>query len=171
MHTIMCAYIMTISSKHKETKRMKKTYHLTSDGKVELEAELKELIAKRSEIAEKIANARDYGDLSENAEYDAAREEQGILESRITEVEEILQNADIIKPTKSGTVHVGSTVVLKNGSLVKYQVVGPVEADPLEGKISNESPIGAALMGKKAGEKVTITTPKGETTYEIKEVK
>ncbi len=150
---------------------MKKTYHLTTDGKVELENELKELIEKRSEIAEKIANARDYGDLSENAEYDAAREEQGILESRIAEVEDILLNADIIKPTKSSTVKVGSTVDLENGKKVTYQVVGPVEADPMAGKISNESPIGAALMGKKAGDKVVITTPKGETTYHVKDVR
>lgn len=149
---------------------MKKQYQLTPEGKVELEGELAELIAKRSDIAEKIANARDYGDLSENAEYDAAREEQAMLESRITEVEEILQNADIIKATKSSTVKVGSTVQLKNGSKVTYRIVGPVEADPMEGKISNESPIGQALMGKKAGDKVTITTPKGETTYTVEVV-
>lgn len=149
---------------------MKKQYQLTPEGKVELEGELTELIAKRSDIAEKIANARDYGDLSENAEYDAAREEQAMLESRITEVEEILQNADIIKATKSSTVKVGSTVQLKNGSKVTYRIVGPVEADPMEGKISNESPIGQALMGKKAGDKVTITTPKGETTYTVEVV-
>ena len=149
---------------------MKKQYHLTAEGKVELEAEHAELIAKRSEIAEKIANARDYGDLSENAEYDAAREEQGILESRIIELEDILQNADIIQPTKSSTVRVGSTVHLENGKKVVYQVVGPVEADPLEGKISNESPIGAALMGKKVGDKVRITTPKGQVVYSIEAV-
>ena len=146
---------------------MKKHYHLTAEGKADLEIELSELIANRSDIAEKISNARDYGDLSENAEYDAAREEQGLLESRIAEVEEILQNADIIKPTKSSTVKVGSTVELKNGSKVTYRIVGPVEADPLEGKISNESPIGEALMGTKAGDKVTIKTPKGETTYTV----
>ncbi len=149
---------------------MKKQYQLTPEGKAELETELSELIAKRSEIAEKIANARDYGDLSENAEYDAAREEQAMLESRINEVEDILQNADIIKATKSSTVKVGSTVQLKNGSKVTYRIVGPVEADPMEGKISNESPIGQALMGKKAGDKVTITTPKGETTYTVEVV-
>lgn len=149
---------------------MKKQYHLTVEGKTELEAELTELIAKRSEIAEKIANARDYGDLSENAEYDAAREEQGMLETRIAELEEILKNADIIKPTKSSTVKVGSTVHLSNGKKVTYQVVGPVEADPLEGKISNESPIGAALIGKKVGDKVTITTPKGQVVYSIEAV-
>ncbi len=150
---------------------MKKTFHITLEGKKELETELEELKGRRGAIAEKIANARDYGDLSENAEYDSAREEQGLVESRVAEIEDILQNADIIKPTKSSTIKVGSTVVLKNGSLVTYQIVGPVEADPLEGKISNESPIGSALMGKKEGEKVTIKTPKGETTYEVKEVK
>lgn len=147
---------------------MKKQYHLTTEGKVELETELSELKNRRTEIAEKIANARDYGDLSENAEYDAAREEQAQLESRVSELEEILQNADIIKPAKSnGTIQVGSTVDLKNGKSVTYQIVGPVEADPLEGKISNESPIGAALMGKKEGDNVTIETPKGSVTYSI----
>lgn len=150
---------------------MKKTYHITAEGKKELEIELEELKGRRSAIAEKIANARDYGDLSENAEYDSAREEQGLVESRVAEIEDILQNADIIKPTKSSTIKVGSTVVLKNGDKVTYQIVGPVEADPLEGKISNESPIGSALMGKKVGDKAVIKTPKGETTYTIEEVK
>ena len=150
---------------------MKKVYHITIEGKAELEAELEELKGRRSEVAEKIANARDYGDLSENAEYDSAREEQGLVESRVAEIEDILQNAEIIKATKSSTIKVGSTVVLKNGSVVTYRIVGPVEADPLEGKISNESPIGAALMGKKEGDKVTSNTPKGETTYTVKEVK
>lgn len=149
---------------------MKKQYHLTAEGKVELETELAELISNRGGIAEKIANARDYGDLSENAEYDAAREEQASLETRIAELEDILKNADIIKPTKSSTIKVGSTVLLENGNKVSYQVVGPVEADPLEGKISNESPIGAALIGKKVGEKVTITTPKGQVVYSIEAV-
>ncbi len=145
---------------------------MTQDGKVELETELSELKNRRTEIAEKIANARDYGDLSENAEYDAAREEQAQLESRVAELEEILQNADIIKPAKSnGTVQVGSTVDLKNGKKVTYQIVGPVEADPLEGKISNESPIGSALMGKKVGEKVTIETPKGSVSYTVEDVR
>jgi len=141
---------------------------LTTDGKIELETELNELKSRRSEIAEKIANARDYGDLSENAEYDAAREEQAQLESRVSELEEILQNADIIKLSKSnGTVQVGSTVELEDGKRVKYQIVGPVEADPLEGKISNESPIGSALMGKKVGDKVSIKTPKATVTYTV----
>lgn len=150
---------------------MKKIYHLTDEGKKELELELSELKDQRGSVAQKIANARDYGDLSENAEYDAAREEQAQVESRVAEIEDILLNADIIKPGKSnGTVQVGSTVDLSNGKNVTYQIVGPVEADPLEGKISNLSPIGSALIGKKVGEKVVITTPKGVTSYEIKKV-
>lgn len=151
---------------------MKKVYQITAEGKAELEKELTELKERRAEIAEKIAAARDYGDLSENAEYDAAREEQGIVETRVIEIEDILQNFELIKPKKAnGVVHVGSTVDLHNGKKVTYTVVGPVEADPLEGKISNESPIGAALMGKKTGDKVTITTPKGEITYTIEAIR
>lgn len=149
----------------------KKVYQITIEGKTELEQELVELNERRGEIAEKIAAARDYGDLSENAEYDAAREEQGIVETRVLEIENILQNHEIIKPVKSnGIVRVGSTVELENGKKVTYKIVGPVEADPLDGKISNESPIGAALMGKKKGDKVVITTPKGETTYTVTDI-
>ena len=147
---------------------MKKTYQLTNEGRAELEAELNQLKGRRGDIADKIAEARDYGDLSENAEYDAAREEQGLVESRISEIEDILMNAEIIKGGSKSKVSLGSVVELKTGKkTVKYTVVGPVEADPLEGKISNESPIGSALFGKKVGDSVTITTPKGETTYEI----
>lgn len=149
---------------------MKKVYQITAEGKAELEKELAELKERRSEIAERIAAARDYGDLSENAEYDAAREEQGIVETRVLEIEEILMNFELIKPKKGDKIHVGSTVDLKNGKKVTYTVVGPVEADPLEGKISNESPIGAALMGKKEGDRVTIETPKGSVTYTIEAV-
>jgi len=147
---------------------MKKLYQITDEGKVELEAELQELKSRRGEIADKIAEARDFGDLSENAEYDSAREEQGLVESRIAEIEDILLNAELIRGGKSSKVSLGSKVELKTGKKsVIYSVVGPVEADPLEGKISNESPIGAALMGKKVGDTATISTPKGSTTYEI----
>jgi transcription elongation factor GreA len=147
---------------------MKKTYQITVEGRQELEAELEELKSRRGAIADKIAEARDYGDLSENAEYDAAREEQGLVESRIAEIEDILLNAELIKTTKGSKISLGSKVELKTGKkTVVYDVVGPVEADPLEGKISNESPIGEALMGKKVGESVTITTPKGQIAYEI----
>jgi transcription elongation factor GreA len=147
---------------------MKKTYQITVEGRQELEAELEELKSRRGAIADKIAEARDYGDLSENAEYDAAREEQGLVESRIAEIEDILLNAELIKTTKGSKVSLGSKVELKTGKkTVVYDIVGPVEADPLEGKVSNESPIGEALMGKKVGDSVTITTPKGQIAYEI----
>ena len=147
---------------------MNKVYQITESGQRELERELEELKSRRGEIADKIAAARDFGDLSENAEYDAAREAQGLLETRITEIETILQNASIIQAGNGSTVVLGSTVELEaNGKTVVYTVVGPVEADPLEGKVSNESPIGQALMGKAVGDTVTISTPKGELAYTV----
>ena len=146
---------------------MKKAYQITEAGRKELEAELIELKSRRGESAEKIAEARDYGDLCENAEYDSAREEQGLVETRVAEIEDILMNAEEIKSRKSSKVTLGSTVELKNGKAVKYTVVGPVEADPMNGKISNESPLGIALMGKVVGDKATISTPKGDTTYTV----
>lgn len=150
---------------------MKKMYQITSEGKKELENELELLKSRRGEIAEKIAAARDYGDLSENAEYDAAREEQGLVESRVAEIEDILQSAEIIKASKRSTIGLGSKVELKNGSkAIVYHIVGPVEANPIEGKISNESPIGTALEGKKEGDTATVTTPKGDITYTVVKV-
>ncbi len=147
---------------------MNKLYQITAEGKKELETELEGLKSRRGDIADKIAEARDYGDLSENAEYDAAREEQGLVESRIAEIEDILLNADIIKAGKRTKVGLGSKVELSSaGKKIVYTVVGPVEADPLEGKISNESPIGVALFGKKVGEDVTVKVPKGVTVYKI----
>jgi transcription elongation factor GreA len=147
---------------------MKKQFQLTIDGKKELEQELDALKSQRGEVAERIASARDHGDLRENAEYDTARDEQARMETRIAEIEEILQNAEIIKAKHGSTVQVGTTVELElKGKQVVYTVVGPVEADPLAGKISNESPIGQALLGKKVGEAVTIETPKGKVEYKI----
>ena len=147
---------------------MNKKYQITDSGRKELEKELAELKSRRGEIAEKIAEARSFGDLSENAEYDAAREEQGLLETRVIEIEDILQHASIIKSADATVVGLGSAVELKNSDrTVTYTVVGPVEADPMEGKISDESPIGQALMGKKVGDEVTISTTKGEIVYTI----
>lgn len=148
---------------------MNKTYQITKEGKIELEKELELLKGRRGEIADKIAEARDYGDLSENAEYDAAREDQGIVETRIAEIEEILLNAQIIQGVSNdGKVSLGATVELETkDKTVTYTVVGPVEADPLQGRISNESPIGEALMNKKIGDHVTIKTPKAEIDYVI----
>jgi transcription elongation factor GreA len=146
---------------------MKKTYQITAEGRQELEKELTQLKGRRGEIADRIAEARDYGDLSENAEYDSAREEQGVVETRIAEIEDILMNAEEIKAKKGGKIHLGSRVTLKNGTTKEYTIVGPVEADPVNGKISDQSPIGVALMGKTEGDKVTISTPKGDVEYKI----
>jgi len=150
---------------------MKKAYQLTAAGKLELEKELEELKSRRGLIAQKIADARDYGDLSENSEYNEARNEQAQVESRIAEIEEILQNASLITNKKTnGSVALGATVDLHHSETkkkVSYTIVGSVEADPLEGKISDESPIGQALMGKKVGDKVSIVTPGGNVGYEI----
>jgi transcription elongation factor GreA len=147
---------------------MKKSFMITKQGRQELEVELKSLKGRRSEIASKIAEARDFGDLSENAEYDVAREEQGLIETRVAEIEDILLNAEIIKNGNKTKIALGNKVELKNGKKrFIYTIVGPVEANPLEGRISNESPIGAALFGKKVGEKATIETAKGRVAYEI----
>ena len=152
---------------------MKQVFNITKIGKKELEAELAQLISERKAVAEDVATARDFGDLRENSEYDAARKKQGWAESRIAEIENILQNAEIIGGGEKGKVGLGNSVSLKNldnGKIVKYTMVGAVEANPLEGKISNESPIGVQLMGKKLGEEVEITTPKGAIKYEITEI-
>lgn len=150
---------------------MKKAYQLTPAGKLELEKELEELKSRRGQIAQKIADARDYGDLSENAEYSEARNEQSQVESRVAEIEDILQNASLITgKKKTNTVALGVTVDLHHSQTkkkVSYTIVGSVEADPLEGKISDESPIGQALMGRKVGDKVNIVTPSGNVGYEI----
>lgn len=147
---------------------MKKLYQITVQGKKELELELEALKSRRGGVADKIADARDFGDLGENAEYDAAREEQGLLETRIAEIEHILLDADLIKSGKKTQVALGSKVELTNGTkIVIYTIVGPVEADPVDGKVSNESPIGRAVFGKKVGDSATITTPKGDVTYQI----
>jgi transcription elongation factor GreA len=153
---------------------MKKFFHLTQGGVNELETELKNLLGQRPDVAERIKAARELGDLGENAEYQTAREEQDRLETRISELEHILQNAKVIKkPKGNGQVKLGSTVKLKStngGGAKEYQVVGTMEADPLRGKISDESPIGTALMNKKVGDKVEIKTPAETATYKIVEI-
>ncbi|MBR3324120.1 transcription elongation factor GreA [Candidatus Saccharibacteria bacterium] len=131
----------------------KKEIHLTADGKKELEKELEELTAKRPEIAEKIATARAFGDLSENEEYSSARAEQKMTENRILEIQDILKNAKIIRASKKDKVALGANVKLDlGGRELEYTVVGATEANPSEGKISNESPIGKVIMGHKVGD-------------------
>jgi transcription elongation factor GreA len=151
---------------------MKKHYRLTQDGVTELDTELQSLVAERSAIADRIKTAREFGDLAENFEYSASRQEQERNEARISELEAILQNVEIIEAPKNGgsKVVLGSTVTLKNGTTKKFQVVGTVEADPLNGKISDESPIGQAMLGKKVGDTVEIKTPADTTTYTITEI-
>lgn len=152
---------------------MHKEYRLTKEGVTELETELNELVSKRGEIAEKLKTARDMGDLRENAEYHNARDEQATLEARISEIENILRNVEVMKaPQSNGKVDLGSTVVLKGMKGEQtYTIVGSVEANPLESKISDKSPIGQALIGKAVGEEVVITLPAGEMSYKIKTIK
>lgn len=152
---------------------LKKLFRMTREGADELQAELNNLIADRSAIADRIKSARELGDLAENAEYQSARADQEKNEARISELEHILQNLEIIKSPKgvSTKVQLGSTVKLKNnGKTKEFQIVGTVEADPLEGKISDESPIGMSLMGKKVGEEVEIRTPAETAVYQIAEI-
>jgi transcription elongation factor GreA len=152
---------------------MKKQYHLTQAGIDELKEEVEGLIARRVDVADAIKTAREQGDLSENAEYHAAKDEQQNLESRISEIEYILANVEVIaKPKGKGdVVQLGSVVALSGPKGDKqFQVVGTVEADPLSGKISDESPIGQALLGKKLGEEVEIVTPADTTTYKVSSI-
>ena len=139
---------------------MKKTVSLTKQGKTDLETELKELIGRRPAIAERLQTARAFGDLSENQEYTDARSEQKTVENRIAEIEDILKNAKLIRNASHDKVAMGATVtVTLSGKKFTYSIVGPVEANPLEGKISDKSPIGQALMGKKVGD--TYELPNG----------
>ena len=132
---------------------IKKSLSLTSEGKKELEKELAELKKQRPEITERIAIARGFGDLKENEEYSSARNEQKMAENRILEIEDILKNAKLIRGGSKTKVALGSKVKLDmGGKKVEYTIVGTVEADPLSGKVSDESPIGKELMGKKAGD-------------------
>ena len=153
---------------------MKKHYYLTAEGVDELKSELSELLKLRGPIAERIRTAREFGDLSENAEYSSARQEQERVEGRISEIEHILQNVEIIiKPKGYSKVQLGSVVLLKNGggSAKEFRVVGTVEADPLNGKISDESPIGQALLGKAEGEEVEIRTSAETNIFKIVDIR
>ncbi len=151
----------------------KKEILLTSEGFLELETELNELKnVKRPEIIEAIKDARAQGDLSENADYDAARNAQAEVEARIKEIEYMLNNAKIIEKAGNHTVGLGSTVTIEyvdDEEEEVYNIVGSMEADPFENKISNESPIGKAIIGKKEGDIIDVESPTG--SYKIKIVK
>jgi len=145
---------------------MNKEIALTPEGQTKLEDELRHLeTVRRREVGERIKEAKEFGDISENSEYDDAKNEQAWVESRIIEITQILAHATIIDaPKKSDKVTLGSKVELKSavGSTHVYQVVGSAEADPANDKISNESPVGQAIMGHKKGETVKVTTPSGK---------
>ena len=155
---------------------MNKEVVMTYAGLRALEDELENLkTVKRKEVAEKIKVARGYGDLSENSEYDEAKNEQGMIESRIAELEKRLKHARVIDGSEltNESVSVGSHVKIRDedGDEDEYDITGSTEADPLAGKISDESPIGAALIGHSAGERVGVTLPNGSTVvYEIVEI-
>ena len=152
---------------------MAKVIKLTEDGLKKLEEELEYLkTAGRADIAEKIKVARGYGDLSENSEYDEAKNEQAKIEARMVEIEEMLKNVEIIEDVKgkAKTVMVGVKVKVLDeeyGDECEYRVVGSTEADPREGKISDESPVGRALMGKKIGDEVIVEAPGGEFKLKV----
>jgi len=136
---------------------MKKIINLTKDGKNDLEKELRQLIAERPVVADRLSYARSFGDLKENQEYSDARDEQRKIETRILEIEEILKNAKVIETGCFEKVAVGAKVTTRLlGKEHTYSVVGAVEADPLNGRISDISPIGKAMMGKKVGDKYTL---------------
>jgi transcription elongation factor GreA len=154
-----------------------KVFPMTQAGKEKLEQELEQLkTVKRKEVVERIKIARSFGDLSENSEYDSAKEEQAFVEGRITTLENMIRNAKIIKEDELSTdaVSLGRTVTfveLPDGDEESYTIVGSAEADPFEGKISNDSPIAKSLMGKKVGDEVTVQTPGGEMNVRITTIK
>jgi transcription elongation factor GreA len=145
--------------------------YLTPEGEAKLNAELQELKGtKREELSKRLRSAIQMGDLSENADYHKAKEDQGFLEGRIQEIENILRNTIIIEETQSsGVIFIGSHVTIQEGDLdpETYHLVGPTEADPRRGKISHESPIGRALMNKKVGDIAEADTPGGAIKFKI----
>ncbi|GHH97109.1 transcription elongation factor GreA [Neobacillus kokaensis] len=154
-----------------------KVFPMTQAGKEKLEQELEFLkTVKRKEVVERIKIARSFGDLSENSEYDSAKEEQAFVEGRITTIENMIRNAKIIAEGElaGDSVSLGSSVTfieLPNGEEETYSIVGSAEADPFEGKISNDSPIAKSLIGKKVGDQVSVQTPGGEMNVRIISIK
>ncbi len=154
---------------------MEKKTLLTAEGKQKLEDELQDLkVNRRKEIAQKIKEAREQGDLSENAEYDAAKDEQRDIEARIEELEALLKNAEVVESNgKTDEVSIGCKVKIQDlefDDILEYQLVGSTEANSLKGKISNESPVGSALIGAKAGETVNVETQAGILKYKVLEI-
>lgn len=152
---------------------------VTKEGLKKLEQELESLkTVRRKEVAERLKEAISYGDLSENSEYQEAKNEQAFIEGRILELEQMIKNAKIISDSKTAgkgkDIQIGATVTIKNKTdnddPIEYTIVGSTEADPLDHKISNESPVGRALLGKKKGDVVDVKTPAGPYKYEVVKV-
>lgn len=154
-----------------------KKFPMTAAGKLKLEEELDYLkLVKRKEVVERIKIARDFGDLSENSEYDSAKDDQSFVEGRISSLEKMIRNAVIIKGSEVNTdeVNLGNTVTFKelpDGDEETYTIVGSAEANPIEGLISNDSPIAKGLLGRSKGDVVSINTPGGEMSVTILEIK
>ena len=152
---------------------MEKKNLMTYAGLKKLEDELHELkVVRRKEVAEKIKEAREQGDLSENAEYDAAKDEQRDIEARIEEIEKILKNAEVVVEDEADTekINVGCKVLVYDEEFeeeVEFKIVGSTEANSLQGKISNESPLGKALIGAKVGDEISVEAPAGMMNYKI----
>ncbi len=147
-----------------------KQVQLTKDGFEALKKELDRLVnTERPKLVERLSNARTQGDLTENSDYQNAKDELEFLDGRIDELEEVLKNSVVVDgQKKTGCVEIGMTVVLKtNGQTIEYQIVGEWEADPLKKKISHSSPLGQALLGKRVGDKVEVDAPVGKIVYEI----
>lgn len=147
--------------------------YVTQEGSKSLKEEYKQLVGvRRKEVAEKLRKARELGDVSENAAYDAARNEQAFIEGRIEELDELLKRVEVVEGTKAGKIAIGSQVkVHLDDDEHEFHIVGTTEADPGNGRISHKSPLGQALMGKKVGDKIEVEAPVGKLTYCILEIK
>lgn len=144
---------------------------VTQEGLEKLQAELAQCYVKRKRIADKIEYAKNLGDLSENFEYQEAKEDQSFNETRVLELEDMIKRAVVAQAAVAGVVNLGSVVTVAiNGSTKEFTIVSFNEADPLRGRVSNESPIGQALLGREVGESVNVQTPKGPLTYTIEKV-
>ena len=147
--------------------------YLTREGLKNLQEEYDQLVnVRRKEVAEKLQKARDLGDITENAAYDTARDEQAFVEGRVAELDDLLKRVEMVGEEKASAVQVGSKVkVHLDGNEQEFQIVGAPEANPIDGKISHESPLGQALLGKKVGEEVEIDAPAGRLIYHVLEIK
>ncbi len=152
---------------------MKKTFQFTPDGFKKLQEEYKDLIDnQRAKVVTRLSKARAMGDLSENSEYSAAKEEIAFVEGRIKEIEELMKNAEVVDTGSSDSIEIGTEVVVeKNGTEERFSIVGEFEADPISKKLSATSPIGKALLGKKTGDIVSVEVPVGTLKYKIKDIK